>query len=52
LIHVSAGIDHTCGVASDYRHYCWGNNGIGAVGDGPPATLRLLPGTGRGRDVN
>ena len=31
---VSAGWLHTCGVTPTYRAYCWGSNGIGALGDG------------------
>jgi alpha-tubulin suppressor-like RCC1 family protein len=31
---VSAGRSHTCAVTPDYRAYCWGSNGIGALGDG------------------
>ena len=31
---VSAGIIHTCGVTTDYRLYCWGNNFNGQLGDG------------------
>jgi alpha-tubulin suppressor-like RCC1 family protein len=31
---VSAGWEHACGVTPDYHAYCWGNNGIGALGDG------------------
>src|SRR6266404_8115973 len=30
---VSAGEDHTCGITTDYRAYCWGLNG-GSLGDG------------------
>ena len=32
--HVSAGIFHTCGVATDGRAYCWGRNPFGGLGDG------------------
>ena len=31
---VSAGGDHTCGVTSDNRAYCWGRNDYGQLGDG------------------
>jgi alpha-tubulin suppressor-like RCC1 family protein len=31
---VSAGWGHTCGLTPDYRVYCWGDNGIGQLGDG------------------
>jgi len=31
---LSAGLAHTCGVASDGRAYCWGNNELGQLGDG------------------
>ena len=39
---VSAGRDHTCGVTSDSRLFCWGLNGDGAVGDGTTIN-RLVP---------
>jgi alpha-tubulin suppressor-like RCC1 family protein len=39
---VSAGRDHTCGVTSDNRLFCWGYNPDGAVGDGT-STNRLVP---------
>lgn len=39
---VSAGSGHTCGVTPDYRAYCWGDNGIGALGDGT-TTQHLTP---------
>lgn len=31
---ISAGESHTCGVATDGRGYCWGQNGVGALGTG------------------
>jgi hypothetical protein len=31
---VSAGHEHTCGVATDNRAYCWGENSAGELGDG------------------
>jgi alpha-tubulin suppressor-like RCC1 family protein len=31
---VSAGFNHTCGVASGYRAYCWGWNTYGQMGNG------------------
>jgi alpha-tubulin suppressor-like RCC1 family protein len=31
---VSAGWGHACGVTADNRAYCWGSNGVGALGDG------------------
>jgi alpha-tubulin suppressor-like RCC1 family protein len=39
---VSAGGEHTCGVTTDYRAYCWGGNAAGQLGDGT-ATDRLIP---------
>lgn len=43
---VSAGDDHTCGVTTDDRAYCWGDNGFsthgGQLGDGT-TTRRLRP---------
>ncbi|HET9226742.1 MAG TPA: hypothetical protein VFR31_08745, partial [Thermoanaerobaculia bacterium] len=32
--HLSAGIFHTCGVATDGKAYCWGRNPNGGLGDG------------------
>jgi alpha-tubulin suppressor-like RCC1 family protein len=31
---ISAGVDHTCGVTTDNRAYCWGVNDFGQLGDG------------------
>jgi alpha-tubulin suppressor-like RCC1 family protein len=31
---ISAGWSHTCGVATDDRLYCWGDNAYGQLGDG------------------
>jgi alpha-tubulin suppressor-like RCC1 family protein len=31
---VSAGSDHTCGLATGARAYCWGQNIVGQLGDG------------------
>src|SRR4051794_11041069 len=31
---VSAGWSHACGLTPDNRAYCWGSNGVGALGDG------------------
>src|SRR3989454_3013724 len=31
---VSGGDDHTCGVTADGVAYCWGNNGLGQLGNG------------------
>jgi alpha-tubulin suppressor-like RCC1 family protein len=32
--HVSAGYEHTCGVTTEYRVYCWGLNFFGQLGRG------------------
>ncbi|MGI9041569.1 MAG: RCC1 domain-containing protein, partial [Gemmatimonadales bacterium] len=39
---VSAGEDHTCGVTTADRVYCWGRNLFGQLGDGT-TTNRLTP---------
>src|SRR6266487_4708730 len=39
---VSAGEDHTCGVTTADRAYCWGRNFFGQLGDGT-TTDRLTP---------
>lgn len=52
---VSAGGQHTCGITTDNRAYCWGENSGGQVGDGS-TTDRLAPvavaGTRRFRQVS
>ena len=35
---VSAGVEHTCGVTTDNRAYCWGRNDSGQLGDGTTNT--------------
>lgn len=35
---VSAGVDHSCGVTTDNRAYCWGVNHSGQLGDGTNTT--------------
>ena len=39
---VSAGAGQTCGVTTENRPYCWGNNPDGRLGDGT-TTRRLQP---------
>jgi alpha-tubulin suppressor-like RCC1 family protein len=39
---VSGGSEHTCGVTTDNRAYCWGLNNYGQLGDGTN-TRRLKP---------
>jgi alpha-tubulin suppressor-like RCC1 family protein len=34
FLQVSAGLYHTCGVTSDHRAFCWGQNDAGQLGDG------------------
>ncbi len=40
---VTAGFDHTCGVTTDSRAYCWGFNNFGEIGDGTSLNTRLTP---------
>ena len=52
---VSAGIYHTCGVTTDDRAYCWGNNLSGQLGDGTNvdrSTPVAVAGTLRFRQVS
>jgi alpha-tubulin suppressor-like RCC1 family protein len=40
------GAEHTCGLTTDHRVYCWGNNAYGQIGDGtssPDVFRRLTP---------
>jgi alpha-tubulin suppressor-like RCC1 family protein len=39
---INAGALHTCGITTDYRAYCWGDNRHGQLGDGS-TTNRLVP---------
>jgi alpha-tubulin suppressor-like RCC1 family protein len=39
---LSGGISHTCGVTTDDRAYCWGQNMVGQLGDGTTVN-RLAP---------
>jgi alpha-tubulin suppressor-like RCC1 family protein len=40
---ISAGGNHTCGVTTDYRAYCWGDNFFGQIGDSSTVVRRLRP---------
>lgn len=40
---VVAANHHTCGVTTDDRAYCWGDNLFGEIGDGTRGTPRLAP---------
>jgi alpha-tubulin suppressor-like RCC1 family protein len=40
---VDGGGQHTCGVTTDGRAFCWGSNGGGQIGDGRTAPRRLWP---------
>lgn len=39
---ISAGVDHTCGVTTDNRAWCWGRNDYGQLGDGTSQSM-LVP---------
>ena len=40
---VSAGSSDTCAVMTDGTVWCWGNDGLGALGDGTSGPLQLVP---------
>ncbi len=42
-VSLSAGADHTCGVARSGAAYCWGSNPYGEAGDGTYGNNRLTP---------
>ena len=42
LRQIVPGGEHTCGLDSDHRYFCWGNNPFGGLGDGT-RTTRLTP---------
>jgi alpha-tubulin suppressor-like RCC1 family protein len=42
FLQVNAGGSYTCGVTTDNRAYCWGDNSFGQLGDGTQFT-RLKP---------
>jgi alpha-tubulin suppressor-like RCC1 family protein len=46
---LSAGGQHTCGVTTDDRVYCWGSNEAGQLGDGTRTTRRTPVAVGGGR---
>jgi alpha-tubulin suppressor-like RCC1 family protein len=43
ILSVSAGVNHTCVIASDNQAYCWGWNNYGQLGDNTSGTNRLVP---------
>jgi alpha-tubulin suppressor-like RCC1 family protein len=40
---VTAGYNHTCGVTTDNRAFCWGNNKVGQIGDSTTVYRRVKP---------
>jgi alpha-tubulin suppressor-like RCC1 family protein len=40
---VSAGAEHSCGIATDGETYCWGSNVLGALGNELQAAYRATP---------
>jgi alpha-tubulin suppressor-like RCC1 family protein len=40
---ISVSMYHSCGVTYEDRAYCWGNNGVGQLGDGTTNTQRTRP---------
>jgi alpha-tubulin suppressor-like RCC1 family protein len=40
---VGAGHDHTCGLTTADKAYCWGNDSFGQIGDGPADVQPLTP---------
>jgi alpha-tubulin suppressor-like RCC1 family protein len=53
---VEAGYNHTCGVTTEDRGFCWGYGGAGNLGDGTQTLAQLVPapvaGTRRFRHLN
>src|SRR2546425_6459783 len=45
---VSGGDDHTCGVTADGVAYCWGNNGLGQLGNGTTTNSAIPAAVGGG----
>lgn len=43
LISVSAGVHHTCGVATSHEAYCWGGGSSGELGDGGTTVRGVTP---------
>ena len=41
LVEMVAGEDHVCAICEDSQIYCWGNNGVGQLGDGKIDNGRL-----------
>src|SRR4051794_29975645 len=42
-VQISAGYDHTCGLRSTGRLYCWGSDSKGQLGDGLPDADQTMP---------
>jgi alpha-tubulin suppressor-like RCC1 family protein len=49
FVEVSAGANHTCGLTTQNRVYCWGNNEGGRLGDGTVLDRAVPTAVGGGR---
>ena len=42
-LQIDAGLNSSCGIASDYTGWCWGGNGVGQLGDGTSGNWKNVP---------
>jgi alpha-tubulin suppressor-like RCC1 family protein len=43
VARIAGGYEHTCALKTNGEVWCWGEDALGELGDGPKAETQLLP---------